>query len=81
VLLDLSTGLYHSLNHVATTLWEVLANSRQGVGFAGLVETLEQTYSCSQARAEADLLAFLTNLEAKSLIIRTPTSQKARSPS
>ncbi|WP_371345962.1 PqqD family protein [Ancylobacter sp. IITR112] len=65
VLLDIEQGLYFGLNAIASSIWRRL---EQPVRVDALCRALEADYAADAGRLEADVLAFLAQLEAQNLI-------------
>ena len=71
VLLNLSTGVYFSLDPVGTRLWQCLQGQR------GLTQTcarLVEEFDVDQARLEQDVLRFVSDLRAHGLLDITPSA-------
>lgn len=63
--LDLQTSRYFSLNHSATTLWELL---EQDVSADDLAHTLMRDHHLDEATARRDVEAFLAELSDNGLL-------------
>ena len=68
VLLDLSGEVYLGMNAVASRIWALL---KEGRGSGGILESLVQEFDAPQARIEADLAAFITQLSEAGIIEAT----------
>ena len=66
VLLDLSSGLYFGLDGVGKRIWESLAE-HQSLGDAVAVIVAE--YDVDEAQAQADVVAFVSDLVARGLLV------------
>jgi hypothetical protein len=67
VVLDLHGSVYFGLNATASRLWKVLAHS---VSRADLIAELVAGASVEEARAAADVDAFLADLERNDLLVK-----------
>lgn len=65
VALDLSRGVYLSLNGSARVLWLGLA---EGISIEGMVELLVRAYGIAEAEAQADVSAFVDDLVDRNFI-------------
>lgn len=65
VLLHLGSGLYFGMNDVASRAWERIV---QGVSFGDLLSTIVDEFDVDEARARADLEAFVAALVDKKLV-------------
>ncbi|SCW45233.1 PqqD family protein [Ancylobacter rudongensis] len=65
VLLDVEQGLYFGLNAVAISIWQRLD---QPIRVSDLCGSLKAEYEGEEARIEAEVFAFLAQLEAQNLI-------------
>ena len=68
VLLDLSTGIYFGLDSVGKRIWEAVADGNNLVQSAALIAA---EYEVDDARAQADVLEFASELVARSLLETT----------
>lgn len=65
VILQLGSGLYYELEHVARRIWSLVQTP---IAVTRLRDTLVAEYAVDPARLEADLRTFLAALAAESLI-------------
>lgn len=65
VLLDVEQGFYFGLNAVASRIWQRLEHPVRVSDLCGL---LKAEYDGEEARIDAEVLAFLAQLEAQNLI-------------
>ncbi|UOK70403.1 PqqD family protein [Ancylobacter polymorphus] len=65
VLLDVQQGLYFGLNPIASRIWQRL---ERPVRVSDLCGSLKAEYEGEDGRIDADVFAFLTQLEAQNLI-------------
>ena len=70
VLLDLERGHYFCLNQTGTQIWSWLGDD--GATLGHLVDRLSSEYRVSRSKAEADLVALLTDLHVQGLIEHGP---------
>lgn len=66
VLLHLVDGVYFGLDRVGTTIWELL---KAGQAPRPICHALTETYAIDLAAAEADVRAFLAELEGRGLVV------------
>jgi hypothetical protein len=64
-MMDVDSGTYYVLDHVAVFVWERLATP---TSTAVLCDLLQQAYDVSPTQCEADVLPFLQKLHGKGLI-------------
>ena len=65
VVLDLGAGVYHGLDPAGARVWSLV---QQPATFAEVRDRIVAEYDVAPARCEADLLAFLRELESKGLV-------------
>ncbi|MDQ0346149.1 PqqD family protein [Ancylobacter vacuolatus] len=65
VLLDVEQGLYFGLNAVASSIWQRL---ERPIRVDDLCRSLKADYAGDEARIQAEVLAFLAQLETQNLI-------------
>ena len=65
VLLDLQSGVYCSLDSLGTRIWTL---TTQGRSLAEVIEAVVEEYDVTTERFAADLLRFVTSLQAKGLV-------------
>lgn len=65
VLLDANSGRYYGLNELGARIFDLL---RTPNSVAHIKDTLLQEYKVEEAQLEADLLAFLRDMEQRKLI-------------
>lgn len=65
ILLDLSTGTYHSIDGSGATLWSGL---EAGLSFPELLRTLTAEYEVDDASAAADAMAFVDDAVSRGLL-------------
>jgi hypothetical protein len=65
VILDLASGIYFGLDGVGKCIWESIAN---GDDLGDAVSRLVAEYDVDHAQAEADTLAFVSELVEKGLL-------------
>lgn len=65
VLLDLRSGLYYSLNAVATRMWDLMAERGET---SSIVAVMVDEHDVDEARVEADLERLLARLERAGLV-------------
>jgi hypothetical protein len=73
VLLDTEQGICFSLNPIGLMIWEMM---KRHLSLELVVNGLEQQFQVPRAQLEADVLAFVTELENKRLIFRGPQSHE-----
>jgi hypothetical protein len=66
IILNLSTGLYYSLDGIGAKVWEMLVANRS---LEQIVDTLAQAYTESAQRIEADVEQLVSDLEGEHLIV------------
>jgi len=67
VLLDGDRGLLFSLNEVGSTIWQRLTD---GQSIAEIVQAIAERYTISRQQVEADVVAFIADLESQHLLVR-----------
>jgi hypothetical protein len=67
VLLNLETGIYFGLDQVGTRIWQLLG---AGGPLQAILETLAAEYDAERGMLERDLVRFVSQLEAKGLVVR-----------
>lgn len=65
VILNLRTGIYHGLDAIGTTIWQLLQNSTT---VDNILNTLLQEYDVEPERCEREVLALLQKLADAELI-------------
>lgn len=65
IVLDLTGSVYLRLNGTATTLWQRLS---EGAQREDLITALTSEYNVDRARAETDVDAFISDLDARDLL-------------
>lgn len=65
VLVDTKTGERFGVNDVGARIWSLLQESRD---VDGLIQSLEAEYAAPAGRLRADVLAFLSELQAQHLL-------------
>lgn len=65
VLLDLASGMYFGLDGVGRRIWECLA---EGKSLGETVAVIAAEYEVDEARAQADLVAFASDLVRRGLL-------------
>lgn len=70
VLLHLTSGQYHTLNPVATRIWEIL---EAPMGEEALTRQIEQEFAAEAAPVAEDIRAFLESLLERKLVYRGPS--------
>jgi hypothetical protein len=65
VLLDLASGIYFGVDGVAKRIWELIA---EGQNLGQAVETIVSEFEVEAAQAEADVLAFASELVERGLL-------------
>lgn len=68
IVLDLATASYLHLNDTAALLWCGLAEGHQP---EELAQALEAAYAIDRAVADADVQAFIRDLEQRGLLVRS----------
>jgi len=75
ILINLTTGIYYSLDDVASEMWEAIV---QGTSETALAGWATSTYGVSEVQAAADVAAFVQALHAerryvgiRSAVVRT----------
>lgn len=66
VLLNIETGVYFGLDPLGTQIWQSLA---EGVDPDEIIERLLDEYEVERSRVQADVRAFLENLQRNGLIV------------
>ncbi len=70
VILDISAGLYSNLDHVGTTIWNIL---KKPSTYNQILDQIVAEYDVSRAECSCDLVAFLKELyENNLLIVQSP---------
>lgn len=69
VMMDVESGHYFTLDAIGTRIWKALADR---VEVAALCRSLETEFDAPLAVIERDVLALLTDLEARNLITVEP---------
>ena len=67
VLLDLSSGIYFGLDGVGKLIWESVAD---GLSLRETAATIAAEFEVEEAQAQADLIAFATDLVERGLLIQ-----------
>ncbi len=70
VILSMHDGMYYGLDGVGARVWELL---RAPVSLAQLTATIVEEYEVDDARAFADLVTLVTELEGRALVSRVTT--------
>lgn len=65
VLMDLSTGIYFGLGGVGKRIWETIA---EGQNLAAVAAVIAAEYEVDEARAQADVIEFVSDLVERSLL-------------
>jgi len=65
VLMDLSTGMYFGLDGVGKRIWETIA---EGQNLAAVAAVIATEYEVDEARAQADVIEFVSDLVERSLL-------------
>lgn len=65
VLLDLASGVYFGIDEVGTRIWTAL---RDGKTLSETVDVIVSEYDVGRPQAEGDVVAFVTELEARGLV-------------
>jgi hypothetical protein len=68
MMLNVEQGAYYSLDPIAAEIWNML---EQPSRVQALVEALQQRYAVEPAQCEADVLAFLGELQQNGMIVVT----------
>ena len=66
VLLDLASGIYFGLDGVGKRVWESVAD---GKSLVQTVEVIVAEFEVEEARAQADVLAFVSDLVERGLFV------------
>jgi len=67
VLLDLASGIYFGLAGVGKRIWESVA---EGLSLRETAATIASEFEVEEAQAQADLIAFATDLVERGLLTR-----------
>ena len=67
VLLDLSSGIYFGLDGVGKRIWESVA---EGCSLGETAEAIAGEFEVDEKKAQADLLAFATDLVERGLLVQ-----------
>jgi len=67
VLLDLSSGIYFGLDGVGKRIWESVA---EGCSLGETAEVIAAEFEVDEEKAQADLLAFATDLVERGLLVQ-----------
>jgi hypothetical protein len=67
VLLDPKSGKYFGLNEVGARIWTLL---QEGASAGGIRRAIVSEYDVGEERARADVVAILTELESRDLVVR-----------
>jgi len=67
VLLDLASGVYFGLDGVGRRIWELVAEEQS---LAQAARTIADEYDVEEARAQADVLEFASDLVERGLLSR-----------
>ena len=67
VLLDLSSGIYFGLDRVGKRIWESVA---EGLSLGETVAAIAAEFEVEETQAQADLIAFATDLVERGLLTR-----------
>ncbi|BCL59654.1 hypothetical protein DGMP_03470 [Desulfomarina profundi] len=74
VILNISAGLYSNLNHMGTTIWNILEKSTT---FHQILDQLVTEYEVSRAECSRDLVTFLKELYENNLLtVQSPNETK-----
>lgn len=65
VMMDATSGTYYGLNDTASSIWNLLAESRS---VATVIDQLAETYDVERSRCEHDVLVALEDMRQKGLI-------------
>jgi hypothetical protein len=68
VLLDIEKGICYSLNVVAARIWTTIQSSPNGIGFQGLLDTVQGHFNNSQQELKSDIDEYLGKLEKMGLV-------------
>lgn len=68
VLLDIERGICYSLNVVAAHIWTAIQSSPNGIGFQGLVDTVQRRFNDSHKELKSDIDEYLRQLEKMGLV-------------
>jgi len=78
VVLDLLGGEYFGLPDVGARIWELLLD---GKSLPQTMEAITEEYEVTRATAELDLLRLVTELQAKGLLVVSPSPEGPVTPS
>lgn len=66
ILINLTTGIYYSLDDVGSEMWEAIA---QGTSESVLCDWVGSTYGVDAGQASADVAAFIETLRAEQIVL------------